>query len=60
MGEISLRGSSSYTEYDVTFGPVAFTKRTETVFFPLQWTRVCLSVDSNKVTLVVDGQLLGE
>ena len=37
-------------------------KRTEVLFFPLQWTRACLSLDSNarKVRLVVDGQLLGE
>merc|ERR1711963_269751 len=31
MGVIRLRGASSYTEYVVTFGPVDFAKRTETV-----------------------------
>ena len=32
------------------------------VVYPLQWTRACLSLDSNasKMRLVVDGQLLGE
>ena len=59
-GHVFLYAASSYTEYTVWLGPVSFTKQTETVFFPLQWTRVCLSVDSNKVMLVVDGQLLGE
>ena len=34
----------------------------QSVFFPLQWSRACLSLDSKagKVRLVVDGQLLGE
>ena len=33
-----------------------------TIFFPLQWTRACLSLDSlaSKVRVVVDGQLLVE
>merc|ERR1712015_230730 len=33
-----------------------------TVFFPLQWARACLSLDSSakKVRVVVDGQLLVE
>ena len=41
---------------------MSFVKRVEAVFFPLQWSRACLSLDSvaSKVTLVVDGQLLGE
>ena len=61
-GQINLFAAKSYTEYDVYLGPVFFVKQTETVFFPLQWTRACLSLDSDagKVILVVDGQLLGE
>ena len=39
-----------------------FTKRIKALFFPLHWTRACLSVDSmaGKVRVVVDEQLLGE
>ena len=61
-GYIYLHAASSYTQYLVKLGPVSFAKETKVVFFPLQWTRACLSLDSNagKVTLVVDGQLLGE
>ena len=35
--------------------------QSEAIFFPLQWAHVCFSLDSitSKVTLVVDGQLLG-
>ena len=41
---------------------VTLTVQTKAVFFPLQWTRTCISVDSiaSKVTLVVDGKLMGE
>ena len=57
-GRIYLYAASSYTEY-VYSGPVFFSIKTETVFFPLQWSLACLSLDSvaSKVTLVVDGCL---
>ena len=60
-----MRGSHatpSYTEYSVHFGQVFFFDQTGNVFFPLQWTHVCLSPDSvtSKVTPVVDRQVLGE
>ena len=59
---INLFAGPSYTQYETRLGPVAKIKRIPTVFFPLQWTRACLSLDSiaSKVRLVVDGQLLGE
>ena len=61
-GRINLNAAHSDTEYDVQLGPVFFQKQSEALFFPLQWSRACLSLDSNasKVRLVVDGQLLGE
>ena len=61
-GVINLFATTSYTEYDAWLGPVDLINQTETVFFPLQWSRACLSLDSGagKVMLVVDGQLLGE
>ena len=56
------RSDATYTQYEVWVGPFHFLEKIEAIFFPLQWTRVCLSVDSmaSKMTLVVDGQLLGE
>ena len=61
---ITLYAAPSQTEYDVgvKWSSASFTTQTTAVFFPLQWTRVCLSLDfvSNTVTLVVNGQLLGE
>ena len=59
-GYIYLSAAFSYTQYDVKLGQVFFVKQIETVFFPLQWSRACLSLDSNKVVVVVDGKLLGE
>ena len=61
-GSINLFAASSYTEYRVQFGPVSIVKNIEGIFFPLQWTNVCLSVDlvARRLTLVVDGQVLGE
>ena len=61
-GSINLFAASSFTEYEVWLGPVSFSKQTGTVFYPLQWTRACVSFDSvaSKVTRVVDEQLLGE
>ena len=59
-GYIHLSAALTYTQYDVKLGPVFFVEQRETVFFPLQWTRACLSLDSSKVVVVVDGQLLGE
>ena len=61
-GSISIYGAPGYTEYTVSVGKVSFVRQVEAVFFPLQWTRACFSLDSvsSKVTLVVDGHLLGE
>ena len=61
-GYVELYAATSYTQYNVKLGPVNFVKQTEAVFFPLQWSRACLSLDSkaSKVRLVVDGQQLGE
>ena len=60
--KIRLYAANSYTQSDVWLGPVQFINQTETVFFPLQWSRACLSLDlvTSQVVLVVDGQLLGE
>ena len=59
---LAIYATSTHTEYEVWLGPVHIINQTETVFFPLQWSRACLSLDSvaSKVALVVDGQLLDE
>merc|ERR1711974_258945 len=60
-GSIQL-SALDYTEYTVNLGPLSIVGQIEAMFFPLQWTRACLSLDSiaGKVRLVADGQLLGE
>ena len=61
-GSISLYAGPSFTQYRVGLGHLKFTKRIKALFFPLHWTRACLSVDSmaGKVRVVEDEQLLGE
>ena len=58
-GDIHLITSSSQTLYSVTLGSVSFLVKETSVFFPLQWTKVCLALDSitSKVVLVVDGDV---
>ena len=59
---VYLLASPTNTQYIFELGPRFFAKQVESTFFPLQWTRVCVSVDSaaSKVLIVVDGQLLME
>ena len=59
---IYLVAASDFSTYTLDFGPLFAVKETQVVFFPLQWTRVCISLDSvaSLVTLVVDGQVLVE
>ena len=61
---INVISAPTYTVYEARIAKEKFVISTTipVVFFPLQWTRACLSLDSNasKMRLVVDGQLLGE
>ena len=61
-GYISLWAASNFTEYEVRVGSALYQNRARALFFPLQWTRACLSLDwtlnSNRLKMVVDGQLL--
>ena len=61
-GGIEIYADETYTEYYAYLGPAEIIVTTGTAFFPLQWTRACLSLDwiASKVRMVVDGQLLGE
>ena len=55
---LSYQIDPSYTKYEVRVGPAFHTNQTDAVLFPLQWTRACVSLDSSKITVVVNGQLL--
>ena len=59
---ISLHAAPRFTQYKVMLGPRLVPMKFDAIFFPLQWSRACLSLDSvaGKVTVVADGQLLGE
>ena len=61
-GFVSVYADYNRTEYTAYLGGVTIVKNVPTIFFPKQWTRACLSLDSTagKVQLVVDGQLLGK
>ena len=61
---VTIYAFDTFTEYRFGFGtsPEWSTGQSEILFFPLQWTRVCLSMESSTslVRLVVDGELLVE
>ena len=52
--------SSSYTEFTNQSSNELVTIHSPSLFFPMQWTRICLSFNSNtlKAILVVDGEQL--
>ena len=59
---VELSAALSYTAFTVRFSGVGFTVQTPSLFFPMQWTRVCFSFNSNTsiAALVVDGSQLLE
>ena len=61
-GYMKIYAASSYTKYHVNLGPSSLSAQASTVFVPLQWTRMCLSLDftAGKAILVVDGESHGE
>ena len=58
-GQLHMYAAKTYTDYQLTLGDVWFSVKTPTVWFPLSWTRVCLSLDtkSGTVVLVINGVL---
>ena len=56
-GYVHLGAVYGNTQYQVELGPIVKIFAIEAKFFPLQWSNVCLTVDSpaSKVTLVADG-----
>ena len=58
---VNLLVCSNITTYEVKLGPVIVKNQTGRMLFPLQWTRICLSLDSIEKTFVTvaDGKLLG-
>ena len=58
---IQIYAAETFTEFQFELeDSPRFTVKSASLFYPLQWTRVCLSMDSNTSTvrLVVDGELL--
>ena len=49
---VELFATSNYTEFTVETKNESFTIRSQSLFFPMQWTRVCLSFDSNTSKLI--------
>ena len=61
-GDLLVWGAYNFTDHRVYMynGTLVLRVQLKTQFFPLKWTHTCVSLDSNKITMVVDGQLLGE
>ena len=60
---IKISAATTKTEFSFRFEDLPTPlKQSKVLFYPLQWTRLCLSKDSNTslVRLVVDGELLVE
>ena len=61
--QIYIEPNYSYTEFYFVFeDSLEFSNQSKILFYPHQWTRVCLSRNSNTSTvrLVVDGELFVE
>ena len=59
---VELYAEINYTQLTIRLDNKGFTVKSTLIFFPLQWTRVCFSFNSNtsNATLVVDGEQLLE
>ena len=60
---VQIFAAGAYTAFALQIEDSAeFSNQSEILFYPLQWTRVCLSKDSNTslASLVVDGELMIE
>ena len=61
-GNVNMGVAFTYTQYQVYLGHVYTGVTTTSLWFPLTWTRVCVSLDtvSGSVILVINGQVLEE
>ena len=60
---VQIVAQTTYTEFSFLFEDLPISSnQSKALFYPLQWTRVCLSKDSNTslTRLVVDGELVVE
>ena len=59
---VELYADDNYSEYTVHLSSVHFTVKTPSLFFPMQWTRLCFSFNANTslINFVVDGDQLVE
>ena len=62
----AVNTDTHYTEFTITFqssnDQETFTQKSSSIFFPMQWTRFCLSFDTKtrKAIFVVDGDVIVE
>ena len=52
--EVKISAESKYTEFGVSVGDSSFATETLKLFSPMQWTRVCISLEGTKANLVAD------
>ena len=59
---LELLAAYDQTIFKIKFSDEHFTVTSNSLFFPLRWTRLCFSFDSNNnmAALVIDGSQLGE
>ena len=59
---VDLYAAENYNEYTIHLSGVEFTKKNPSLFFPMQWTRLCFSYNANTsvMNFVVDGDQLVE
>ena len=57
---VHMFAASDYTEYEATIGGFYVLYEVPTPCFGKQWPRVCISQETDKIRMVVDGQDLGE
>ena len=58
---VEIFAAPTYTEFTIKFeGSSTYGVTSDFLFYPLQWTRICLSMDSNssEVQFVVEGELV--
>ena len=59
---VELYASNTYTEFTIQSSNAVVIVKSSSVFFPMQWTRLCFSFDSKtrKAIFVVDGDVIVE
>ena len=53
--EVKISAGSEHTEFSVSLGDSSFATKTPNLFSPMQWMRVCISLEGTKGSLVISG-----